>query len=226
MESSRPWWHPILAMVLHPLGWFVTTIGVILIFTWILGMTTSPSSGPEPWLGEALAILILASPLAYAFLLMRLGGGWRLALLRLLTLLAVAAFVASVAIPNLLGAIDRGKQKRTLSDMREIAAEVAAFRRDHPGDFRANSMEELSVVLGRRLPNRDPWGNAYVVRCDRAHEFIRSFGRDGRQTGGSSPTDYVRGPTSRFEDDIIFEDGAFTVYPNGTQREFATSPTR
>ena len=45
-------------------------------------------------------------------------------LIELLIVVAIIGIIAAIAIPNLLNAIDRGKQKRTMVDMRSIGTAV------------------------------------------------------------------------------------------------------
>ena len=52
-------------------------------------------------------------------------------LIELLIVVAIIGIIAAIAIPNLLNAIQRGKQKRTMADMRSIATAVEAFSVDN-----------------------------------------------------------------------------------------------
>ena len=42
-------------------------------------------------------------------------------LIELLIVVAIIGIIAAIAIPNLLSAINRGRQKRTMADMRSVA---------------------------------------------------------------------------------------------------------
>ena len=46
-----------------------------------------------------------------------------------LGLVGVMGIIAAIAIPNLLNAIDRGKQKRTMADLRSVGIAVEAYFR-------------------------------------------------------------------------------------------------
>ncbi len=51
-------------------------------------------------------------------------------LIELLIVVAIIGIIAAIAIPNLLNAIDRGKQKRTMADMRSIGTAVESYSID------------------------------------------------------------------------------------------------
>jgi prepilin-type N-terminal cleavage/methylation domain-containing protein len=54
----------------------------------------------------------------------RRTGGFTL--IELLIVVAIIGVIAAIAIPNLLNAIDRSKQKRSMADMRTIGTAVEA----------------------------------------------------------------------------------------------------
>jgi prepilin-type N-terminal cleavage/methylation domain-containing protein len=51
-------------------------------------------------------------------------------LIELLIVVAIIGIIAAIAIPNLLNAIDRGKQKRSMADMRSIGTAVESYSVD------------------------------------------------------------------------------------------------
>ena len=51
-------------------------------------------------------------------------------LIELLIVVAIIGIIAAIAIPNLLNAIDRGKQKRTMADMRSIGTACEEYSID------------------------------------------------------------------------------------------------
>ena len=55
-------------------------------------------------------------------------GGFTL--IELLIVVAIIGIIAAIAIPNLLNAIDRGKQKRTMADIRSVGTAVEAYAVD------------------------------------------------------------------------------------------------
>ena len=76
-------------------------------------------------------------------------------LIELLIVIAIIGILAAIAIPNLLNAVQRGKQKRTMSDMRALATAVEAYAVDnssYPAAASACNCGSLHFGLGER-----PW---------------------------------------------------------------------
>jgi type II secretory pathway pseudopilin PulG len=128
----------------------------------------------------------------------------------------MAGIVSAIAIPNLLNAVDRGKQKRTMADVRAIATAVEAFAVDHNAYPVADSVEDLarqiSPVYLETVPLRDGWSRPFQVQSRAEGYLIYSQGKDGT---GETCDD---GQTNSFNDEICFADGDFVRYPAGTQR--------
>ncbi|HEX9688445.1 MAG TPA: prepilin-type N-terminal cleavage/methylation domain-containing protein, partial [Thermoanaerobaculia bacterium] len=52
-------------------------------------------------------------------------------LIELLIVIAIIGILAAIAIPNLLNAVQRGKQKRTMADFRSLATALEAYAVDN-----------------------------------------------------------------------------------------------
>src|SRR5436190_21986828 len=52
-------------------------------------------------------------------------------LIELLIVIAIIGILAAIAIPNLLNAVQRGKQKRTMADMKALAVALEAYQVDN-----------------------------------------------------------------------------------------------
>ena len=52
-------------------------------------------------------------------------------LIELLIVIAIIGILAAIAIPNLLNAVQRGKQKRTMADMKALAVALEAYKVDN-----------------------------------------------------------------------------------------------
>jgi len=142
-------------------------------------------------------------------------------LIELLIVVAIIGIIAAIAIPNLLNAIQRGKQKRTMADMRAIATSVEAFAVDnnrYPGG--ASAITAITNVVSPKYikvcPTVDAWTHAYdyvATPTGNAQTYsITSYGKDG-------VADTVQpGPTTDFNNDIVFSTGSFLVYPEGAQQ--------
>ena len=95
-------------------------------------------------------------------------------LIELLIVIAIIGILAAIAIPNLLNAVQRGKQKRTMSDMRALATAVEAYAVDnnqYPAaacatgiytsltvTLATNSFSNLSPTYIAQAPMIDGWG--------------------------------------------------------------------
>jgi len=159
-------------------------------------------------------------------------------LIAVVAFIAISVFVGGVAIPNLVMARNRSREKRTLADIRAIATAWEARATDRNtysvgfGVLRTQSdgkalsarrvsASELQAALAptyiRQIPRIDGWGNELqftVSNFDevgRAQSYaIRSVGNDAKADPDSSaPT----GVTGSFAADVIYSDGAFLQYP-------------
>src|SRR6478609_2375297 len=72
-------------------------------------------------------------------------------LIELLIVIAIIGILAAIAIPNLLNAVQRGKQKRTMSDMRALATAIEAYAVDNnnypPANCPAGTASNTPTIL-------------------------------------------------------------------------------
>ena len=126
-----------------------------------------------------------------------------------------AGIVAAIAIPNLLNAIDRGKQKRTIADLRSLGTAIEEYSIDNDAYPVALDIATLSGLLEPdhidKAPSKDGWGHAFVVDASPTRYTICSNGKDG--SGDCQRDD--GGETDRFDDSITFADGSFVQWPEG-----------
>ena len=145
---------------------------------------------------------------------------------------AVIAILVAIAIPNLLQAINKARQKRTMADIRTIAAAWEARATDlgkynsaaYLGVSNTVAMTELAGALEptyiKVLPVRDGWNRSFSAFTDlpwtdtgtSQRYIVSSPGRDG--VINSSQT---LGPFTNFDCDIIYSNGTFLAYPEGMQ---------
>ncbi len=144
-------------------------------------------------------------------------------LIELLIVVAIIGIIAAIAIPNLLNAINRGRQKRTMSDMRTISTALGAYGTDNVFYPRAITTFEamrgyLSPVYIKTYPGRDGWGTPYGFASDSvgSNYTLVSYGKD-RAFDGVLPTGETK--TRDFDCDIIQQNGSFMQYPEGTQAD-------
>ncbi len=144
-------------------------------------------------------------------------------LIELLIVVAIIGIIAAIAIPNLLNAIDRGKQKRTMADCRSIGTSVEAYSVDNNFYPNRGSLSSLVTVNGnvdqdiepvyiKKAPEQDGWGTDFYYGSDRNDYTVRSYGKDGTSTTATG------GKTTDFNADIIFSDGSFLQWPEGQQQ--------
>jgi type II secretion system protein G len=153
-------------------------------------------------------------------------------LIELLIVVAIIGILAAIAIPNLLTAMQRSKQKRTMADMRSLATAwearatdinkynaAAAITLPSVAITTANLVQGLTPTYIKSLPANDGWGIPYALAADvawanatAAQQYsIRSYGKDGVVDAS------LGGITTQFDCDIIYSQGSFLQYPEGVQ---------
>ena len=142
-------------------------------------------------------------------------------LIELLIVVAIIGIIAAIAIPNLLNAIHRGRQKRSMADMRTIATAIGTYATDM--NFYPRGMADLGAfephlvpVYLRRMPAKDGWGTIYNAYTDSVgdHYTIESWGKNKTDDGCT-----IGAETNNFDCDICHQDGMFIQWPEGIQRE-------
>ena len=138
-------------------------------------------------------------------------------LIELLIVVAIIGIIAAIAIPNLLNAIDRGKQKRTMADMRSIGTAIESYAVDNNVYPNTTSMATLQTIVQtgaymKNMPTVDGWNNTFSVDTVSTQYTLLSTGKDGT---GSTCT---AGTTNSFNDEICFINGQFLRYPAGSQQ--------
>src|SRR5512145_3070937 len=140
-------------------------------------------------------------------------------LIELLIVVAIIGIIAAIAIPNLLNAIDRGKQKRTMADMRSVGTAVESYAVDtnlYPRQSLGNVAGTIATVLQptyiKQTPTLDGWAGDLQYDSPLGTDYtIMSYGKDKKNSSQKS------GVTNDFDCDIIYQNGTFTAYPEGVQ---------
>jgi len=139
-------------------------------------------------------------------------------LIELLIVVAIIGIIAAIAIPNLLNAIDRGKQKRTMADVRSVGTACEEYAIDLNVYPTASDIGTLAGVVEplyiRTAPQVDGWNRQLQVAATITEYTICSNGKDGT---GSCTGDALGARTS-FNDSITFANGQFVTWPEGQQR--------
>jgi general secretion pathway protein G len=161
----------------------------------------------------------------------------------LLVVIGFMGILAAIAIPNLLTAMQRSKQKRTMADMRSMATAIEAYATDNnsyaPRNWTAPSdgdivYDEREVRLGpgvrldldtlsksltptymKTLPRVDGWNHEIEVYVGKSGQeyAIRSLAKNGVAESDA----YQVGGQSQFDCDIVYAMGQFVAYPEGVQ---------
>ena len=158
-------------------------------------------------------------------------------LIELLIVVAIIGILAAIAIPNLLTAMQRSKQKRTMADIRSIAtawearatdinkynASGVSYAAPASSPSASNLNDYLAPTYVKSFPQKDGWGNAYAFYTDQswggstaAQQYaIVSYGKDGTAEG----TSWTVTTTTNFDCDIVYSQGSFLHYPEGVQQQ-------
>src|SRR5947209_4208342 len=112
-------------------------------------------------------------------------------LIELLIVVAIIGIIAAIAIPNLLNAIDRGKQKRTMADERSIGTAVESYAVDnnfYPKNQSTMPSTLISPIYIKTVPATDGWNNTWVFASDTngTKYTITSYTKDGITDGTST----------------------------------------
>ena len=159
-------------------------------------------------------------------------------LIELLIVVAIIGIIAAILIPNLLDALQKAKQKRTVGDIRSVGTAWFSWLTDQVGAASAGAntysfsfssqlsgdnllttlYSSASMFYIQKVPNKDGWGHNYEYwHADNVlaaqYMAIRTPGREGTFEG----TDYAMGPfiATAYDSDIVWADGFFVRYPAG-----------
>lgn len=155
-------------------------------------------------------------------------------LIELLIVVAIIGIIAALLLPNFLDALQKGKQKRTMGDMRITGEAMMSWLTDAynagaagsttidvgdwmgTGDVDAITSELVPAYI-QEVPVRDGWKHTLLYRLDLENPaserviLVGSGGSDGSSVSGTytvgsfDPTDYPQ--------DIVWADGHFLRYP-------------
>jgi type II secretion system protein G len=141
-------------------------------------------------------------------------------LIELLIVVAIIGIIAAIAIPNLLNAIQRGKQKRTMGDLRTTATANESYSIDNNQYIvLTNTVGGLTAYLQptyvKKVPQKDGWNSDVRYDSPGQEYTITSYGKD--KAAGNNQNVGANGGTSDFRADIVFSTGSFVQFPDGTQ---------
>lgn len=125
--------------------------------------------------------------------------------------------------------LERGRQKRTMADLRSIATAVEEYAIDnnaYPGPTRGlvdiGFLESfVAPIYIRELPQTDGWGERFFVWSTGQQYLLLSAGSDrllDHDYVATSPDEIVSdGAFHKPEKDLVFANGSFVQWPEGTQ---------
>ena len=169
-------------------------------------------------------------------------------LIELLIVVAIIGIIAAILIPNLLDALQKAKQKRTVGDIRNLGSAWFSWYQDQNGaaaagaaatyDFSFGSTLSADELLGtlfvsstmfyiQQVPTVDAWGNdmEYRVADDLDDPQFMGIRSPGRGDAFESST-YPMGPfiATDYNKDIVWADGFFIQYPAGVKTVASAAP--
>ena len=144
-------------------------------------------------------------------------------LIELLIVVAIIGIIAAIAIPNLLVALQKGRQKATMADMTSIGTAVESYIVDWgiaPGRggviiTEINQSWFIPFYI-KVIPTSDSWGTIFEYAAGEGgvpdSYSVTSLGRN-KFNDSMALGDYTVTSLTDFNKDITYSDGRFTVFP-------------
>lgn len=138
-------------------------------------------------------------------------------LIELLVVVAIIGIIAAAAVTSLVNAVQRGRQSRTMADMRTAALAIEAYETDLSTFPQASgTLEDIAEYLQptyiQKVPLHDGWNRPFLFEGTSKSYTLLSYGGNG-----VADVPYHEGATSRFREDIVFVNGQFYQWPAGLQ---------
>jgi len=149
----------------------------------------------------------------------RLSTSRGFSLIELLIVCAVIGLIAAIAIPNLVNAIQRGRQSRTTGDLRGLATAIGMYQQDYAKFPLAGSFDTINSVKAAIEPYMgdiqgvDGWHRDFFYASDGDNYTLLSYGMNG-----TADMPWTIGPIHYFDDDLVIEGGSFLQWPEGVQQ--------
>ena len=139
-------------------------------------------------------------------------------LIELLIVVAVIGLVSAIAIPNVITAIQRARQTRSMADLKTLARALSLYDQDYidyPIETSPASAENLRPFLHPYIGDFDPidgWRRPFMYTSDGRDYTLISYA-----LGGVANLPYTIGPIHSLEEDIVLSNGVFVQWPEGVQ---------
>ena len=131
-------------------------------------------------------------------------------LIELLIVVAIIGIIAAIAVPQLMNAMDRGRQRRSMADMRNIATANGTMRVD-TGAYCPTLAALQAANYMQVAPTNDGWGTTFGYTTGADTYTITSLGSNAA-AGPAPPTPWINDP---YDPDITLTDGQFIQAPTG-----------
>lgn len=116
-----------------------------------------------------------------------------------------------VSVPDFVSALDRGKQKRTMADMRSIGHALDAIAQREGKLPGVASVAELNARYGLALPSVDAWNGPLELHSGSDGYTVVS----AASCGELDPHPWPGSTTTAYDADIVLRDGRFFQWPEG-----------
>jgi type II secretion system protein G len=150
----------------------------------------------------------------------RLSSSRGFSLVELLIVCAVIGLIAAIAIPNLVNAIQRGRQARTMGDLRGLSTAVGMYQQDYAkfpivdSLSPINTIDNILVAYMGGYNKTDGWQRDFLYRSTNGDDYtLVSYGLNG-----IADQPWTMGPINYFDDDLVIQGGAFVQWPEGVQQ--------
>ena len=132
-------------------------------------------------------------------------------LIEMIVVVAILGIVSAIAVPALMSAVGRSRQRRTMADMHNLAKANGTFAVDNRTFV--DALPDLEPDYMMVTPVNDAWGTPfdYVAGGGNLTYMLTSFGRLG-VPGPAPPVLWTNEP---YEADIIMNTGQFSQAPAG-----------
>jgi len=162
-------------------------------------------------------------------------------LIELLIVVAIIGIIAAILIPNLIDALQKAKQKRTMADMRNVGTAFMSYVTDAAsagaagatftwGDYAqaasaVTAYASIQSILRpsttffymNEVPAKDGWKYSFhwAYTGDPVSSQVMAIGSGAR--GGGFGASWVVGPftATDYDQDIVWADGFFVRWPGG-----------
>ncbi len=157
-------------------------------------------------------------------------------LVELLIVVAIVGLIAALLIPNLIDALQKAKQKRTMSDMKHTGTAWFSWLTDQVGAAAAGQVnveldwttfterpfgelrDDLIPQYSSEVPATDAWGQLFEFGATPSMESAMPIGiRSSAGDGVFDDDSYVAGPfiATDYDQDIVWAGGFFIRWPSG-----------